>query len=75
MQSKLDTHLPIIRGNLRHVAVSQVIPGYNLGCLSQEGISALMRDMKYVYPPSLNISHIESILVSSTSHRVMVLLA
>jgi hypothetical protein len=41
------------------VAVTHVTRGYNLGSLVEEGVNSLMRDMKYIYPPSPNVSRVE----------------
>jgi hypothetical protein len=54
---KLEARLPIVRGNLKIVAVTHATRVYDLGTVNPEGIADLIRDMKYIYPPTPNVSH------------------
>ena len=79
---KLEARLPLARCNLKIVAVTHATRAYNLGSIGADGINTLMRDMKYIYPPSpsrnLNVSlsvTFASIPRCSPLLRLLVLLA
>jgi hypothetical protein len=54
--SKLEACLPLTRGNLKIIAVTHATTAYSLGDVGAEAVSALTRDMKYIYPLSPNAS-------------------
>jgi hypothetical protein len=49
---KLDARLPITRGNLKVIASTHVMKSYDL---EKESVIELLKDMKYIYPLSLNV--------------------
>jgi hypothetical protein len=57
---KLDARLPITRGNLKLIATTHVASAYDLAHVGQDAIADLLRDMKYIYPPSPNVWNVFS---------------
>jgi hypothetical protein len=52
---KIDARLPITRRNLKLIATTHVSVGYDLVHVGQDAVVDLLRDMKYIYPPTTNV--------------------
>jgi hypothetical protein len=55
---KLDARIPITRGNLKVIASTHVMKAYNLA--DKDMVASLLKDMKYIYPPSANVCSVSS---------------
>jgi hypothetical protein len=57
---KLDARLPIMRGNMKIIAVMHATTAYDLARAGKDTVVDLLKDMRYIYPPSVNVRDVYS---------------
>jgi hypothetical protein len=57
---KLDARLPLMRGNMKVIAVMHATTAYDLARAGKDTVVDLLKDMRYIYPPSVNVRDIYS---------------